>query len=91
MPFELTTYEAYDFANRRHIGPSPSEMTDMLRTIGFDSLEALIDATVPKSIRQEQLLSFGPALSERDALHYMKKVASKNIKREQGQDQEQEQ
>ncbi len=78
MPFELTTYEAYDFANRRHIGPSPSEMTDMLRTIGFDSLDALIDATVPKSIRQEQLLSFGPALSERDALHYMKKVASKN-------------
>ena len=78
MPFELTTYEAYDFANRRHIGPSPSEMTDMLRTIGFDSLDALIDATVPKSIRQEQLLSFGPAMSERDALHHMKKVASKN-------------
>jgi glycine dehydrogenase len=78
MPFELTTYEAYDFANRRHIGPSPSEMADMLRTIGFDSLDALIDATVPKSIRQEQLLSFGPAMSERDALHHMKKVASKN-------------
>ena len=32
MPFELTTYEAYDFANRRHIGPSPSEMEEMLRT-----------------------------------------------------------
>ena len=78
MPFELTTYEAYDFANRRHIGPSPSEMTEMLRIIGFDSLDALIDATVPKAIRQAQPLSFGPAMSERDALHHMKKVASKN-------------
>ena len=78
MSFELTTYEAYDFANRRHIGPSPSEMTEMLRIIGFDSLDALIDATVPKAIRQAQPLSFGPAMSERDALHHMKKVASKN-------------
>ncbi|MDG1744269.1 MAG: hypothetical protein P8H69_00625, partial [Planktomarina sp.] len=61
MPFELTTYEAYDFANRRHIGPSPSEMEEMLRTIGFDSLDALIDATVPKAIRQTAPLDFGPA------------------------------
>ena len=78
MPFELTTYEAYDFANRRHIGPSPSEMEEMLRTIGFDSLDALIDATVPKAIRQKAALDFGPAMSERDALHHMKQVASKN-------------
>ena len=47
MPFELTTYEAYDFANRRHIGPSPTEMEEMLKLIGFDNLDALIDATVP--------------------------------------------
>ncbi|MDA9154771.1 aminomethyl-transferring glycine dehydrogenase, partial [Planktomarina temperata] len=78
MPFELTTYEAYDFANRRHIGPSPSEMEEMLRTIGFDSLDTLIDATVPKAIRQKAPLDFGPAMSERDALHHMKQVASKN-------------
>jgi glycine dehydrogenase len=78
MPFELTTYEAYDFANRRHIGPSPSEMEEMLRTIGFDSLDALIDATVPEAIRQKAALDFGPAMSERDALHHMKQVASKN-------------
>ena len=29
MAFELTTYEAYDFANRRHIGPSPAEMAEV--------------------------------------------------------------
>ena len=30
MAFKLTDYEAYDFANRRHIGPSPQEMKEML-------------------------------------------------------------
>jgi glycine dehydrogenase len=77
MPFELTTYEAYDFANRRHIGPSPLEMTEMLNVIGFSSLDALIDATVPQVIRQDQPLSFGGPMSERDALHHMKQVAGK--------------
>jgi glycine dehydrogenase len=36
-----------DFANRRHIGPSPAEMAEMLRAVGADSLDALIDETVP--------------------------------------------
>ncbi|MGB0852141.1 MAG: aminomethyl-transferring glycine dehydrogenase [Pikeienuella sp.] len=78
MAFELTTYEAYDFANRRHIGPSPTEMAEMLKVIGFESLDALIDATVPPEIRQAEPLEWGPSMSERDALFYMKKVAEKN-------------
>lgn len=78
MVFELTTYEAYDFANRRHIGPSPQEMAEMLKVIGFDTLDALIDATVPAAIRQKEALDWGPAMSERDALFHMKKVAGKN-------------
>ena len=32
--FTFTDYQPYDFANRRHIGPSPSEMTDMLKAGG---------------------------------------------------------
>ena len=43
MPFEPTEYLPYDFANRRHIGPSPEEMTEMLAEIGVDSLDQLID------------------------------------------------
>ncbi|MGB0799321.1 MAG: glycine dehydrogenase (aminomethyl-transferring), partial [Planktomarina sp.] len=78
MAFELTTYEAYDFANRRHIGPSPTEMEAMLKVIGFKTLDDLIDATVPAAIRQKDPLNYGPAMSERDALHHMKQVASKN-------------
>ena len=33
--FTFTDYQPYDFANRRHIGPSPSEMDAMLKMIGY--------------------------------------------------------
>ncbi|MCV6547691.1 MAG: aminomethyl-transferring glycine dehydrogenase [Cohaesibacter sp.] len=79
MAFKPTDYMAYDFANRRHIGPSPSEMADMLQVVGFDSLDELIDATVPASIRVKDPLDWGDALSERDVLHHMRQVADKNI------------
>ncbi|MFT5509873.1 MAG: glycine dehydrogenase, partial [Hyphomicrobiaceae bacterium] len=78
MAFELTDYQPYDFANRRHIGPSPKEMAEMLKVIGVDSLDALIDDTVPQSIRQTEALVWGEAMSERDALQHIHQVASKN-------------
>src|SRR6188472_3856926 len=71
-------YEPYDFANRRHIGPSPEEMEDMLRIMGVPSLEALISETVPDGIRQERPLDFGRPLSERGVLDQMRATANKN-------------
>ncbi len=35
----------------RHIGPDEEEVREMLDTLGYESLDALIDATVPESIR----------------------------------------
>ncbi|KZY33280.1 glycine dehydrogenase (aminomethyl-transferring) [Roseovarius sp. HI0049] len=78
MPFKPTDYLPYDFANRRHIGPSPEEMEEMLKVVGAESLDQLIDETVPKAIRQEEELDFGKPKSERELLHYMREVASKN-------------
>ncbi|MBJ3762446.1 aminomethyl-transferring glycine dehydrogenase [Maribius pontilimi] len=78
MPFQPTDYDPYDFANRRHIGPSPSEMAEMLELLGVDSLDALIDETVPKAIRQSEPLDFGPPMSERMLLWHMRQVAKKN-------------
>ncbi|NVK17787.1 MAG: aminomethyl-transferring glycine dehydrogenase [Methylocystaceae bacterium] len=78
MTFKPTTYQPYDFANRRHIGPSPAEMKDMLAVVGADSLEGLIDETVPADIRQTEPLEWGAALSERDTLHHLRKIADKN-------------
>ena len=78
MVFEPTDYLPYDFANRRHIGPSPAEMTDMLAVLEVESLDALIDQTVPQGIRQAEPLEFGRPLSERELLHRMRQVAGKN-------------
>ncbi len=78
MTFKPTDYLPYDFANRRHIGPSPSELEDMLKVIGADSLEALIDETVPATIRQKTPLEWGKALSESASLTKLRDVAGKN-------------
>ena len=78
MPFKPTDYLPYDFANRRHIGPSPAEMAHMLETLGLSNLEGLIDETLPKSIRQKKPLNFGKPKSERALLNHMRITASKN-------------
>ncbi|HUF57765.1 MAG TPA: aminomethyl-transferring glycine dehydrogenase, partial [Thermohalobaculum sp.] len=78
MTFEYTDYLPYDFANRRHIGPSPAEMEEMLKVIGLDSLDALIDATVPEGIRQKEPLDWGKALSEAEMLYRLRRTAERN-------------
>ncbi|NND19416.1 MAG: hypothetical protein HKN98_12640, partial [Silicimonas sp.] len=49
MTFTPTDYLPYDFANRRHIGPSPDEMAEMFKVLGVASLDELIEQAVPKS------------------------------------------
>ncbi len=75
---EPETYKPYDFANRRHIGPSPEEIAEMLRVVGFDSLQALIDATVPEGIRQKEPLVLDRPVTELGSLDRMREVARKN-------------
>ncbi len=79
MAFVPTDYKPYDFANRRHIGPSPAEIKEMLDTLGVDSLDTLIDETVPKSIRQKEPLELGVAMSESQLLWHMRQTTKKNI------------
>ncbi len=78
MPFTPTDYLPYDFANRRHIGPSPAEMEEMLKVVGVSSLDELIDQTVPKSLRQSEPLDFGKPKSEGELLFFLGQVAKKN-------------
>jgi glycine dehydrogenase len=77
MTFTPTAYDPYDFANRRHIGPSPSEMVEMLKVVGVPSLDTLIDETVPASIRQSIPLGWAP-LAEHELLARMRRVAGRN-------------
>ncbi|MHA6346144.1 aminomethyl-transferring glycine dehydrogenase [Roseivivax sp. CAU 1761] len=78
MQFEPSQYRPYDFANRRHIGPSPSEMAEMFDTLGVDGIDDLIAQTVPQDILQSEPLNCGTAMSERQLLWWMRQIAKKN-------------
>jgi glycine dehydrogenase len=64
---------------RRHIGPNQQARSAMLAEIGFENLDALIDATVPKNIRLDRPLDLPDAASEWDALAELRGLAKKNI------------
>src|SRR5437588_8193449 len=63
---------------RRHIGPNEAEITEMLQTVGFENLDALIDATVPKNIRLDRSLNLAEAKSEAEALAELRAISKKN-------------
>ena len=66
-----------DFS-RRHIGPNESETAEMLQAVDFDSLDGLIDATVPKNIRLNRELDLPAAKSEAEALAELRAISKKN-------------
>ena len=63
---------------RRHIGPSDEEVRAMLRELGFERLEALIDGTVPRNIRFDRQLNLPKPKSETEALGELRAIATKN-------------
>src|SRR5437763_9214167 len=63
---------------RRHVGPNDAETTEMLQAVGFESLDAMIDATVPKNIRLDRDLSLPEAKSEAEALAELRAISKKN-------------
>jgi glycine dehydrogenase len=62
----------------RHIGPTPAEVSDMLSTLGYDSLDALIDATVPEKIRLRKPLAVPEARTETETLALLRGLAARN-------------
>src|SRR3954470_13488133 len=63
---------------RRHIGPGDPEIRQMLETLGYDSLDALIDTAIPQSIRMSGALDMVGAAAEYEALQELKEIASRN-------------
>jgi len=76
-PELLDVPDPSDFVHR-HIGPSPTDVANMLETIGVSSMDELIEQAVPKAIRQRVPLDLGPALSEADVLQRLRGMASGN-------------
>ena len=67
-----------DFASR-HIGPSDSDISEMLRLLKVSSLEELIAKSTPSNIRNvKHPLNIEPALSEMECLDRARHLANKN-------------
>jgi len=64
--------------SRRHIGPSTSELKDMLKTIGVKSIDDLLSQTIPDKIRLKTDLNIPDAISEMEFLKEIKKFSSLN-------------
>src|SRR5437764_985980 len=65
-------------AARRHVGPGAAEVREMLKVLGYESLDELVDATIPASIRMKRPLRLGEPRGEFELLNELKAIASKN-------------
>jgi glycine dehydrogenase len=77
MQMRETEADLNSFA-RRHIGPNREEIDAMLGRVGFENLDALIDAAIPKNIRLDRRLDLPEAKSESEALVELRTIAKKN-------------
>jgi glycine dehydrogenase len=74
----MSRLDAADWFSRRHIGPSPDDRDRMLAAVGATSLEALMDETIPASIRVTRPLNLPPAESEYEYLRRLSSIARRN-------------
>jgi glycine dehydrogenase len=62
----------------RHVGPRRSDVAEMLELLGYDSMDAFIDAVVPEDIRLRRPLALPPGRSEREVLQALRGLAGMN-------------
>jgi glycine dehydrogenase len=74
--------EPSDLFAPRHLGPSAADVAAMLATLGCDSLDALVEQTVPATIRLKKPLALSGLgerpLGEREVLERLREIADKN-------------
>ncbi len=63
---------------RRHIGPGEPQIAEMLAALGLESLDQLVEKTVPSSIRSDEPLDLAPAGSERETLSALRRMSERN-------------
>ncbi len=74
---ELASADMAHFASR-HIGPRPADIEAMLGTLGYGTLDALIDDVIPEDIRLRRPLHLPPGQGEREVLRAMRGMAAQN-------------
>ena len=75
----LAQLEQTDAFIGRHIGPNTTEQLSMLAELGLESLDQLIEQTVPGSIQLKQPINLDECRTEEDVLAELKQIASRNI------------
>ncbi len=81
MKSSLTTLENHDAFLSRHIGPSASDESSMLKFLGFNQRDELINAVIPSNIRSKSTLPLGDytnAKGENEALELLASIANQN-------------
>jgi glycine dehydrogenase len=63
---------------RRHNGPRPAQVKEMLKAIGTDSLDTLIDETIPSGIRLKKDLDLPKGISEYEFMQHITELAREN-------------
>ncbi len=70
--------EPFEQFLRRHVGTSDEEQEGMLKVLGYETLDALVDAAVPSSVRSLDTLDLPPAVSEHQVLDELRRLAASN-------------
>jgi len=63
---------------RRHVGPRPGEIQQMLQELGFPSLEALANTAIPEGLRLRQPLQLPDPRTEFQVLSDLRTLAGRN-------------
>jgi len=74
----LTQLNQHDEFIDRHIGPRAHDVKDMINLIQVNSVDELIDKTVPESIRIREALALDDSCSEQEALQVLRSIADNN-------------
>ena len=75
---KLSDLSPVDTFSRRHVGPAEADRAAMLGVLGAASLDALIEETVPPSIRLRRPLNLPAAISESELLNKITAIAESN-------------
>jgi glycine dehydrogenase len=74
----MNIFEHPDKFVDRHIGPGRVDVNEMLKTIGVDTFDQLINETIPSSIRLKELLKLNKPVTEYKFIENLKKIAERN-------------
>ena len=72
MPTAPASLLAADSFVLRHIGPRPDDVDEMVRLLGYGSLDEFIAAVVPDDIRLKQPLALPPGRGEGEVLQALR-------------------